>query len=88
MHTHTNPSTPKIQFLLGFRSFYLENVVKWKIVKGVKKKQGHGSQGAVGATFPPPNWKLWGAPPPPQLWTINVVHFYFCLFLLVNLGFS
>ena len=23
-----------------------------------------------------------------QLWTVNVVHFYFCLFLHVNLGFS
>ena len=28
------------------------------------------------------------SPPPPQLWTVNVVHFYFCLFLHVNFGLS
>ena len=26
--------------------------------------------------------------PPPQLWTVIVVHFCFCLFLHVNLGLS
>ena len=43
--------------------------------------------GAVRATCPQ-NFKAVGAPPPPQLWTVIVVHFYFCLFLHVNLGLS
>ena len=48
--------------------------------------QGRGSQGAVGATCP----RNLGAveAPSPQFWTVNVVHFYFCLFLHVNLGLS
>ena len=34
-----------------------------------------------------PNLEAVGAPPT-QLWTVNVLHFYFCLFLHVNLGLS
>ena len=44
----------------------------------------------MGATFPH-NFEAVGAPgaaPPPQLWTVIVVNFYFCLFLHVNLGLS
>ena len=40
--------------------------------------------GAVRVTCPLPNLKAVGAPTT-QLWTVNVVHFYFCLFLHVNL---
>ena len=39
-----------------------------------------GSGGACPSNF----WT--GGAPPLQLWTVNVVHFYFCLFLHVNLG--
>ena len=42
--------------------------------------------GAVGATCPH-NLEAVGASPP-QLWTVNVVHFYFCLILHENLGLS
>ena len=46
--------------------------------------QGRGSRGQCGQlAFT--TWKLWGRP---QLSTVNVVHFYFCLFLHVNLGLS
>ena len=34
----------------------------------------------------PTTWKLWGAAP--QLWTVNVVHFYFVCFCTWNLGLS
>ena len=37
-----------------------------------------GEGGAVGTTCP---HNLEAVGPPPQLWTVNVVHFYFCLFL-------
>ena len=49
-------------------------------------KQGRGSRGPGGQ---------WGQLAPqlesfgsvdPQLWTVEVVHFYFCLFLDLNLG--
>ena len=44
-----------------------------------------GGGGAVGQ-LAPTTLKLWGRAPPPELWTEKVVHFYFCLFLHVNLG--
>ena len=40
--------------------------------------------GVSGGNFPQ-TWKLWERPPP-QLWTVDVVHFYFYSFLHVNLG--
>ena len=40
---------------------------------------------AVGATCPQ-TWKLWDFAPPPKLWTVVVVHLYFCLFMHVNMG--
>ena len=42
--------------------------------------------GGVGATCSH-NLEAVGAPPP-TLWTVNVAHFYFCLFLHANLGLS
>ena len=35
---HPNPPTPKIQFLLGFRSLYFENVGKCKTYERVEEK--------------------------------------------------
>ena len=40
---------------------------------------GTGGGEAVGATYPH-NFETVGAPPPPQLWTAKVVHFWFCLY--------
>ena len=48
--------------------------------------QGRGSRGAVGATCPK-NLEAVGAPHP-QLWTVNVIYFYFCLFLHMDLDLS
>ena len=42
-----------------------------------------GGGGAVEATCPT-TLKLWWRRP--RLWTVKVIHFYFCLFLHVNLG--
>ena len=50
------------------------------------RNAGTGGGGAVGATCPH-NFEAVGAAPP-QLWTVNVVHFYFCLLLHVSLGLS
>ena len=44
-------------------------------------------EGGGGGQFARPNLEAVGAPPT-QLWTVNVFHFYFCLFLHVNLGLS
>ena len=54
-------------------------------MKFVACLQGGGNRwGTVGATCPPPQLEAVG-PPPTQLLTVNVVHFYFCLLLRVNL---
>ena len=52
------------------------------------KNRDAGTRGwrVAGATCPH-NFEAMGAPPS-QLWTVIVVHFYFCLFLHVNLGLS
>ena len=42
-------------------------------------REPEGGGGGIGAT-----WSCGGAAP--QLWTVNVIYFYFCLFLHVNLG--
>ena len=42
-------------------------------------------EGAVGATCPHIFEAVGAPPPPPQRWTVKVVHFYLCLFLHVNL---
>ena len=47
--------------------------------------QGRGAGGQWGQ-LAPTTLKLWGRRP--QIWTVNAVHFYFCLFLHVNLGLS
>ena len=46
-----------------------------------------GAGGGSGGATCPHNLEAAGAPLP-QLWTVNVIHFYFCLFLHVNLGLS
>ena len=46
-----------------------------------------GGGGAVGATCSH-NLEAVGRHPFPPLFTVNVVHFYFCLFLFVNSGLS
>ena len=51
-----------------------------------ESRQGRGTRGAVGAACPH-NLEAVGAPPP-QLWTVKVVHFYFRLFLHMNLRLS
>ena len=51
------------------------------------RNAGAGGGGVVGATCPH-NLEAVGAPPPPQFWTVNVVHLFFCLFLQVKLGLS
>ena len=47
---------------------------------GTREPGGGGSGGNL-----PHNFEAVGAPPL-QLWTVKVVHFYFCLLLHVNLG--
>ena len=47
---------------------------------------GGGGGWAVGATCPH-NLEAVGAPPP-QLWTVNVVHFYFCLHVILHVNLS
>ena len=49
------------------------------------KDTGTGGGGGSGGNLPP-TWKLWERRP--QIWTVDVAHFYFCLFLYVNLGTS
>ena len=50
--------------------------------------QGHGSREGIGGKLPPPNFAALGVsyPPSQKKWTVDVVHFYFGLFLHVNLG--
>ena len=50
--------------------------------------QGRGNRGGGGSGGNlPPQLRSCGALPS-QLWTVNVVHFYFCLFLHMNFGLS
>ena len=52
-------------------------------------EQERGSRGGGGSGDNlPSNLEALGASPPAQLWTVDVVHFYLCLFLHVNLGSS
>ena len=44
--------------------------------------------GGSGGNLPPQLGICGGASPPPQLWSVNVVYFYFCLFLHMSLGLS
>ena len=100
LHTYSNQWIiiyPQVARLLlregrGYGTFsdsrgYLHNVnlisqETWPSATGTREPGG----GAVGATCPS-TWNLWEhRPPPPPLWTVDVVHLYFCLFLHVNLG--
>ena len=55
-------------------------------LKGPVRDAGAGGGGGSGGNLPPQLGSCGGRPP--KLWTVNVVHFYFCLFLHVNLGLS
>ena len=82
-HVPLGPSVPSLPHvgpmwacLLGLLLLSPRN---WK----QKNQYRSGSLGAVGAT--PPNLEALGSFAP-RLRTVDVVHFYFCLFLHVNLG--
>ena len=49
-------------------------------------RPGNLGGGGSGGAFPFNFWT--GGAPPLQLWTVDAVHFYFCLFLHVHLGHS
>ena len=48
--------------------------------------QGRGDRGGGQWGQLPPTWKLWECHPPPQLWTVDVVHFYFLFVFARELG--
>ena len=56
-------------------------------ILGFALPTGDAEAGGQWGQLAPTTWKLWGRRP--QLWTVNVVHFYFLfVFVPVNLGLS